>query len=309
MPVVYIDVLMALNLFIDFLLLSATAKLLHRPVRRWRMVLGAVFGAACSCLIFLPEMDAWLSLMIKLASVALIIKITFSWAGIKQFLKEYIVFFVASTVFAGVAFAVWFFAAPEGFYVVNGVVYYDVSPLMLVALTVLSYALLWVYDRFTSKKTAIGCQYRLLIVFGEQSVTLKALYDTGNHLTETFSGSPVAVVRRGAVENILPEPVRQAMRMAENRWQGEESGSTQSCGMRLVPYQSVGGCGLLPAFRPDKMTLISASGQCRDVSGSYIALCGNLGHGDYEALIGSDMAVLMKTDDGCRATATTERHG
>ena len=48
MPVIYIDVLLALNLFIDFLLLSVTARIRRRPHRRWRTVLGALFGAACS---------------------------------------------------------------------------------------------------------------------------------------------------------------------------------------------------------------------------------------------------------------------
>ena len=306
MQIIYIDVLLALNLFIDFLLLSVTARLLHRPFRRWRMVLGAAFGAGCSCLIFLPEMAAWVSVVIKLAAAACIIKLTFSWAGIGQFLKESLVFFVASTVFAGLAFAVWFFAAPEGFYVVNGVVYFDVPPLMLVLLTVCSYGLLWLYDRFTNKKTALGCEYRLLVAFGTESASLKALYDTGNHLTETFSGSPVAVVSRSAVEDILPQAVLDTMRLAENRWQGETDAARGSA-MRLVPYRSVGGDGLLPAFKPDKMTLVSAAGICRDVTGAYIALCENLGSGGYEALIGSDMAVLAADTVPGIPQETTER--
>ena len=44
MPVIYIDVLLALNLWIDFILLLATARILRLPRRRWRMVLGALLG-------------------------------------------------------------------------------------------------------------------------------------------------------------------------------------------------------------------------------------------------------------------------
>ena len=65
MPVIYIDVLLALNLFIDFLLLSVTARIRRRPHRRWRTVLGALFGAACSCLIFLPDMPPVLSVAVN----------------------------------------------------------------------------------------------------------------------------------------------------------------------------------------------------------------------------------------------------
>ena len=48
MPVIYLDVLLALNLFIDFLLLSAAARILRIPGRTGRRVLGALLGAACA---------------------------------------------------------------------------------------------------------------------------------------------------------------------------------------------------------------------------------------------------------------------
>ena len=65
MPVIYLDVLLAVNLLIDFLLLSATAYLLHIPVKRWRLVISAVIGAASAALIFLPPLPALASLGIK----------------------------------------------------------------------------------------------------------------------------------------------------------------------------------------------------------------------------------------------------
>ena len=298
MPVIYIDVLLALNLFIDFLLLSATARLRRRPHRRWRTVLGALFGAACSCLIFLPDMPSVLSVAVKLAAAAIIVLIAFPWAGISAFVKDGIVFFVSSTIFAGLSMAIWFFAAPKGFYVVNGVVYYDVAPLTLVALTVVSYGVLWFWDRFTRKKAPLGGTYQLVLDYGLGAVTVNALLDTGNHLTEIFSGSPVAVIRRDAVSMALPSPLQEAaVRTLQNREPGpagpdESAAAVKSSGLRLVPYHSVGGSGLLPAFRPQNAVLISAAGISRDVTGLYTALCGDLGRGEYDALIGSDLAEL-----------------
>ncbi len=56
MPVIYLDVLVVLNWFIDFLLLSSTSRILRLPFKRWRLVLGALLGGISSCLIFLPAM-------------------------------------------------------------------------------------------------------------------------------------------------------------------------------------------------------------------------------------------------------------
>ncbi len=307
MRVIYIDVLMALNLFIDFLLLTVTARLLRRPRKRWRLVLGALLGAACACLIFLPAMPALLSMLVKLAAAALIVKVSFAWAGPLGYLKELVTFFVAGTLFAGMAYAFWFFAAPEGFYVVNGVVYYDVSPLMLVALTVLSYGVLWLYDRLTRQKAPEGCDYRLLVDFGEGEASLKTLYDTGNHLTEAFSGSPVAVVCTEAVKAVLPAALAaQAAGLSDAAASGEALSAAPG-GLRLIPYRSVGGNGLLPAFRPRKMLLINGRGAGRDVTGAYVALTSALGRGDYEALIGCELAGVFDTPAGRWSQEDAER--
>lgn len=53
--VVYVDVLLALNLFINYLLLLSGACLLREKVRRWRLLLGAALGAIYALVIFCPS--------------------------------------------------------------------------------------------------------------------------------------------------------------------------------------------------------------------------------------------------------------
>lgn len=165
------------------------------------------------------------------------------------------------------------------------------------ALTVVSYGILWIWDRVTRKKAPLGGEYHLTLDYGMGPVSVRALLDTGNHLTEVFSGSPVAVVRREAVESALPSSVLAAadaltperhLRTAR-RFPRRRPGIS---GIRLVPYRSVGGKGLLPAFRPQSASLLSSAGISRDVTGIYTALCSDLGRGGYDALIGSDLAEL-----------------
>lgn len=308
MPVIYIDVLLALNLFIDFLLLLATVRILRISYRRWRLVLGALFGSICSTLIFLPDLNMVLSTAVKLVSAAMIMLISFKWMGVMAYIKQLTVFFVISTLFAGVAMAVWFFAAPTGFYVQGGIVYYDVDPLTLVILTVISYGVIWAYDRVTQKKQPKNRDYRLLIDCGGGTAGVRALYDTGNGLTELFSGSPVVVVRYAAIASVLPPALQQALRTQASGWKtGEDAGDEEAAPavgdtavrtavrsrLRLVPFQSVGGNGLLPAFQPAHITVVAQNGASRDITGAYVAVCDTLGRGEYEALIGSDIADLF----------------
>ena len=133
---------------------------------------------------------------------------------------------------------------------VGGVVYYDVSPLTLVLLTVVSYGALCLYDRFTRKKAPLGRDYRLLVTCGGRTAAVRALYDSGNSLTELFSGSPVAVVRRAALESVLPAEVREALRDPAAFVSGEAGAGNGGAAaavrsrLRLVPFRSSPGVHL-----------------------------------------------------------------
>lgn len=297
MPVIYIDVFLALNLFIDFLLLSATARILRVPRKRGRLVLGALVGAASCCLV-LVDLPPAPSVVLKLGSAALLIRIAFRWRDPKAYIKQLGVFLVASAVFAGVSFAIWYFAAPKGFYVLDGAVYYNVSPLILVALTVVSYLALSLYDRFTHKTVAAGTDYRLTLQAGGNEVTLRALYDTGHHVTDVFSGSPVALVRYEALEPCLSEELREAVAGAMHRDSFSPAGSGVATAvrtrLRMIPFHSVGGTGLLPAFCPSAARLTGIGGRETDVSGIYVAACGAIGRGEYDAIIGTDIVAMEK---------------
>lgn len=290
MPVIYLDVLVALNFLIDYLLLSATARILRHPCKRWRMVLSALFGGFFACSILLPAMSFAVQMAVRLVACAMMVLVAFVWNGIMPFAKQIAVLFIVSALFAGLSSALWFYLAPQGFYVFNGVVYYDVSPLLLTALSVICYGVVCLYDRLThryrsSKKT----RYDITVRCEKGEVTLPALLDTGHHVTETFSGQPVVMVSRAAVENILPTDMLPA-------WKGAVQPSSATAvkwRIRMVPCQTVGGTALLPAICPIGMQVSDGCGQTKDITGAYVAVCERLGRGDYQALIGSDVADLF----------------
>ena len=304
MPVIYLDVLLALNLFIDFLLLSVTGRVLRLPSRRGRLVLGAAVGAASCCLVLFPELPGPLSLLLKLAAAALIVRLAFRWQSGKVYIKQLVVFLVASAVFAGLAFALWYFAAPDGFYVLDGVVYYNVSPLLLVALTVVSYLIMRLYDRFTRKNAPLGRDFRLTLDGGGGETTPRAPYDTGHHVTDVFSGAPVAIVRYDALESCLSEELKEAltgaMRTDSFSPTGGNTATAVKSRLRMIPLHTVSGTGLLPAFQPVRAQ-IGTVGNTVDASGIYVAVCEALGRGEYDAIVGADIVSLLETEkNACR---------
>ena len=290
MPIIYLDVLIAVNLLIDYLLLSAAARVLRHPCKRWRMVCGAAFGGCCACTVLLPPLPFLAQMGIRFVSCAIMTLIAFSWNGIRAFSKRVVMVFLVSALFAGVASAVWFYAAPRGFFVVNGVVYYQVSPLLLTALCVVCYGAVWLYDRLARKRQPLSkTRYALTLRLDYGEVTVPALLDTGHHVTETFSGRPVVMICRDAVEPYVSNDTKRALDTALH----PSAATAVAVRLRLIPCQTVGGTTLLPAICPSYMAVSDGCGKRRDITGTYVAICNRLQRGDYQALIGNDIADLF----------------
>jgi stage II sporulation protein GA (sporulation sigma-E factor processing peptidase) len=268
---VYIDVLVGLNLIINYFLLLAVARILTLSFRRPRLVGGAALGAVCSLTILAPELNPALFFFVRLALSAGIVLAAFRWNGLKQFLRETAAFYLVSFAFAGFMLILWYLFSPQGMILKNSVVYFDVSPLTLIFFTVLCYLVVMLISRVTGRRAPKELYCRIRIDCSGRSCDCSAKVDTGNSLREPFSNYPVAVVYGPRVAAVAPEP--------------------DSLNMRLVPFSAVSGGGLLKAFRPDKLT-VSCGGRTVEVHNVYIAVAPER-LGECDALLNPDL--LLKT--------------
>ncbi len=290
MPVIYLDVLIAVNWLIDYLLLSATARILRLTPKRWRLVLSGFLGALSACLIFLTTASTLLVLVLHFVSACILMVTAFPFSKIAVFLKRALVFYVISALFSGISSALWSLTESERFYACNGVVYFDISPLLLTLLAAVSYGVICLYEYVTRKKAPHGYEFRLCIEDGNGICECRALYDTGMHLTEPFSGKPVVIVEQSVVEPFLSIELKEALNRVT-----VPTVSSAYTRVRFVPYRSIGTDGLLPAFVPRHLTVGAYDRTQRDISGTYVALSKKLGRGEYQALIGNDSAVGGET--------------
>lgn len=269
---VYADILLALNWWIDYLLLLGVRRRLGGGARPWRLAVGALVGALTCFVLFLPAFSVWLDLAVKLAAALLMVLVAFRWQGWRECFRRVLILFVLSAGLAGLCGAVYFFVAPEGFYVFNGVVYYSVPPLLLVGFTVLCYGILWLSDVLFQRRAPAGHTFRLRLTVGEKQTEFPCLYDSGNHLVEPFSGYPVLVVEREVAEQLLTVPPTEELPV--------------NGGWRLIPYDTVAGGGLLPAFIPTSIAVVSPKAEVL-LGDCYVAVCDRLGRGEYRGLIGT----------------------
>ena len=277
MPVIYADVLVALNWLIDYLLLSAVAVALRIPHLPWRRVVSALLGGVYSCVIFLPPLPSWLRIVADTAVAGVMVLTAFSFQKTGQFLKRTAVLFLISALFSGVVTALTQWLAGEWVLIGNGQLYAAISPLHLAIFALISYGALRLYERLTRKHLTSSGEYRVRVEDGGGVCEGRALHDTGLHLREPFSGAAVILMERTALQPCLSVELNTALSQAG----GER--------VRMIPYRTVSGNGLLPAFRPRRVRVWRNGGKERDVTGVYVALTESLGRGEYQALIGNDL--------------------
>lgn len=277
--VIYIDILIAVNLFINYFVLIATASFLHLKIKTRRLIFSEALGAVYSLYIFLPETGTAVSAAVKLAMAITIVWAGFGRLGKKLFIKTFLCFFSINFAFSGIMFALWCTFKPRGMQVSNGVVYFDISPFVLIISTLLAYILIEFIGRIVGKRENKNTKCAISIMRKGLTETVFARVDTGNLLTEPFSGLPVIVVKNGVLKRTVPPEIDM---LGLDNCNKDRVFNQIDAKMRFVPFKTISGEGLLPAFKPDQVCI--ESGPPKE---AYVAVCSkNMMGEDTNALVG-----------------------
>lgn len=242
--VVYVDVLIALNLYINYFLIRGASLLLRKPVTGKRCLLSAAVGAVFSLTLLLPTMPIAVVALIKCAVACLMVLAAFGRVKPREFGSSVLCFLAISFLFAGVMSGLWLFAAPLGMMYDNGVVYFDIPITVIGLFTAAAYAIVRIIKYFSDRRLRCNEISTVAISAGEKICILKGLCDTGNGLYDIFSGKPVIVCRRERIEDIIPDGIKQYF-----------SGANPAGEIRLLPCRTVNGESLIPVFIADRITV------------------------------------------------------
>ena len=241
MQTIYIDVLIILNIYVNYFLLKITAKLTHSPLKTGRCTAAAVYGSIYSLLILAPDMPFPITTAVRTAAAVTIVAAAFGYGGIRSLVMNTTAFFASNFVLAGIVYAVYSWLKPASMHFCNFYFYIDFSLILLVMTTAAAYAGVSVFRRFTdSTPCEDGC-YQVLIRYGKRFTSLEGLADTGNSLVDLFTGSPVIIC-----------DTADSYRMTGI---SELSMTTLPKGFRIIPCSTVSAEGVIPVFRPDEVII------------------------------------------------------
>lgn len=268
--VIYADILIVINIIVNYLLLRASSALTGCQFKAARFLIASAAGGIFSLIIFVENIPAFLNSVLKIIFMLVMVFIAFGTKSLKAFLKCCGAFFLANFAFAGIMLGLSISVMPNTAIYQNGVAYFDIDIFTLTVSTVICYAILSLISRFTKSKVPRKSIYPIRITYNEKTVEGKALFDSGNSLCDCFSGKPAIIAEKEFIKNLY-----------------NHNELTEMKNFRLIPFSTIQSVGALPAFMVDKAEIM-LEGTWLETKNIYIAVTEKkIVSGGYSALIGT----------------------
>ncbi|NLT10599.1 MAG: sigma-E processing peptidase SpoIIGA [Ruminococcus sp.] len=238
METVYVDVLLVLNIYVNYFLLRITAALTGSALKVRRCIAASAYGSLFSLLSVAPELSFTAVTAIKSLAAITIVMLAFGIHGKIRLFKDTVAFFVSNFILAGTVYAIYSWARPDFIHIGNYYFYADFSLIILIVSTATLYFITALAKRFLAAEQHINGNYNVSIRHKDKIIMLEGLADTGNKLFDHFSGRPVIVCDS---ELFYPDL--------------EKAAASLPRGFRLVPCGTVSGSSVMPIFRPDEVII------------------------------------------------------
>lgn len=238
--IVYADILIVLNLIVDYFLLLLSAVFLKRKTKLIRMLLASSVGGIYSLYIFFPQSRIAVELLIRMSVCFFMAFIAFGFINLKEFLKSSGVFWGVTCFYAGIMTAFWKVLKPNGMVINNSVVYFNISAITLIVCTVIFYFTFLILSKIFTSNGAMAEYCQVTAYADGKQVQFCAILDTGNSVSDIFGNSEIIIADKSIAISLFNELDTELNLPLKKRY-------------RTIPLTTVSGADMLDGFRCDSM--------------------------------------------------------
>lgn len=239
---IYLDVFFLVNFIMDLIVLKITSYLVEDTASIWRHLGASFVGSAWAVAeIILTNYQQDLKRFLGIITYAVVpffmLMIIMGWSNRKKLLKSILVLYVVTFCLSGICYVGWNHLG-FGYAFVSGIIRKEhIIGGIVVLLVIMSLGkiLLKIRRKYGSDI------YKVQLTIRGSRVQFNGLMDTGNVLTDPYTGRGVHIVRSAVMNRIIT---------------GKDYASLH---YRLIPYNSVGNeSGLLPVIDVDSMEIFES---------------------------------------------------
>lgn len=233
------------------IIIYATAIILKKEIKILRILIGSVIGAIYACVYYISNMRIYGEFILKIILSIVIVYVSFDNKGVKEFLRELLIFYLTSFTFGGVAFALLYLISPGNILFEKGTLigFYPLKMILIGGL-IGFFIIIVSFKSIKNKITKKDMFCNISIIFEHTKIEVNAIIDTGNFLKEPITGMPVIIVEKDILKdaisaNILEniEEIINGKKIIEDKYMSK---------IRLIPFSALGtDKGLLLGIKPD----------------------------------------------------------
>ena len=290
---VYVDVVFMENLFMNYIILFATAVINKVEIKLIRILLSSILGSIYAVVAYTNILSNSTGVIIKILLSVAMIYIAFKPEGFKRFIKQLLIFYLATFTFGGVAFALLYFVKPGELLIENGI-YIGTYPIKIALLGgIVGFVIITIAFNLIKGKLSKNDMFcNISIYIDSKRKDMISMIDTGNLLKEPITGMPVIIVQKEELKDIIPMEILKNVNKIINGDIDDIKNIEQYISkFRVIPFNSLGKQnGLLLGIKADKIIVDydeNKIGKNNIIIGIYEKkLCKN---NTYKALIGLDL--------------------
>ena len=280
--IVYLDVLLFVNFFLDISLLKVTALISGERLSLKRLIVSALVASLFSLYIFLPVVGFVFELLMRLFSSIITVFVCFRFKSVKRFFRAFFTFYAVSFIFAGAILGLKLMIPDSKVIVSNGIVYFDISPVVLIALSFVIYLVIYFARKLTQKTAVQAKRLNLKISIAGRETECVGMVDSGHSLKDAFGESMVVIIDKTVAERLVGTTECNSMLSMI-----PPSGELRSR-FRLIPVKTVSGERMLPGVRCDLLAINDENGVCLANEKYPIAVIS-------ESRLGDDFSAILPT--------------
>lgn len=219
---VYIDLVLILNFFFDFLLLLSVSVILRRNVSIYKIMLGAFIGGMSILFLFINVSSFVLFLFKVLISIFMIL-VSFGFRDLRYTFKNLLYFYSSSMILGGFLY----FLNVQFSYQQQGMIFFHRGlSINVIFLIIFCPIILYIYiKQGIWLKTHYHNYYKVNMTYLGKIYHFSGFLDTGNSLMDTISKKPIVLIDK-------PLPIEKFF---------------------YVPYKGVNHSGLLKCIKVEQM--------------------------------------------------------
>ena len=246
---VYADLLFLINFSMDYLCLYICARILHRKMSLFKMVIAAAVGGVYSIISLVLDLGGAISLTIDIVVCILMCAIVFAEKTRRvasTLLCSFL--FLGISMMTGGAMTAIFNLLNRLDLPIDSIGEDGISPYLFAILAIISAIItLRGSDILSRKSTVTTCTLKVKIK--QKEATFKALSDSGNLARDPLGGKPIIIVDRNIFSEIAD------LSFFDELASGKTPQNLPYRNTRIIPIKTAVASSLLVAISPDKLTV------------------------------------------------------